>query len=113
MGAFTAGQIVVLPFPFSNLLQNKYRPALLLASVGQGDWLVCQITSKGYDKQAVTINLSDFSSGSLQRVSFARAGKLFTAHESLFVSIAGQLTNKKFYEIKQAVIALINGSDNE
>ena len=40
MGAFTTSQIVILPFPFSNLLQNKYRPALLLANVGQGDWLV-------------------------------------------------------------------------
>jgi mRNA interferase MazF len=72
MGAFTAGQIVVLPFPFSNLLQNK--SALLLANVGQGDWLVCQITSKSHDKQAIEIGLSDFSSGNLQRISFARAG---------------------------------------
>ncbi len=111
MGAFTAGQVVVLPFPFSNLLQNKYRPALLLANVGQGDWLVCQITSKSHDKQAIEISLTDFSNGSLQRVSFARAGKLFTAHESLFSSIAGQLTDEKFSEIKQAVISLINESD--
>ncbi len=113
MGAFTAGQVVVLPFSFSNLLQNKYRPALLLANVGQGDWLVCQITSKSYDKQAIEIGLSDFKSGSLQRISFARAGKLFTAHESLFSSIAGQLTDEKFNEIKQAVISLINQSSYE
>ncbi len=113
MGAFTTSQIVILPFPFSNLLQNKYRPALLLANVGQGDWLVCQITSKAYDKQAIEINQTDFINGSLQRVSYARVGKLFTAHESLFSGIAGKITNEKFSEIKQAIISLINGNGYE
>jgi mRNA interferase MazF len=113
MGAFTASEIVILPFPFSNLIQNKYRPALLLAQLGQGDWLVRQITSKSYDKQAIEINQANFFCGSLQRVSFARAGKLFTAHESLFSDVARQLTNEKFNQIKQAVIALINGNRYE
>ena len=48
MGAFTAGQVVVLPFPFSDLTRNKFRPALLLAEVGRGDWIACQITSNAF-----------------------------------------------------------------
>jgi mRNA interferase MazF len=48
MGAFATGQVVILPFPFSDLTRNKYRPVLLLANVGRGDWIVCQITSKDY-----------------------------------------------------------------
>lgn len=44
MGTFAAGQVVILPFPFSELTARKYRPALLLAAVGKGDWIVCQIT---------------------------------------------------------------------
>ena len=31
MGTLKAGQVVVLPFPFSDLSQQKLRPALLLA----------------------------------------------------------------------------------
>jgi mRNA interferase MazF len=42
MGAFTTGQVVILPFPFSDLSQQKNRPALLLADVGRGDWVLCQ-----------------------------------------------------------------------
>lgn len=34
MGALAAGQVVVLPFPFSDLSQKKLRPALLLATAG-------------------------------------------------------------------------------
>ena len=61
MGTFAVGQVIVLPFSFSNLQQNKNRPALLLASVGRGDWIVCQITSKAYlDALAVGIANEDF-----------------------------------------------------
>ena len=51
MGAFTAGQVVVLPFPFSDLTRNKFRPALLLAEVGRGDWIACQITSNAFAEE--------------------------------------------------------------
>lgn len=111
MGAFAVGQIIVLPFPFSNLAQNKYRPALLLANVGRSDWIVCQITSKSYaDNCAIEINQHDFISGELQCISYARASKLFTAHESLFSGIAGQLTAAKLHQIKQVVIEVINNA---
>jgi mRNA interferase MazF len=115
VGTFAVGQVIVFPFPFSNLEQNKFRPALLLASVGRGDWLVCQITSNAYsDKRAIEINNKDFVSGSLQRVSYARSGKLFTAHESIFSGFAGQLSTEKFLEIREAVIMLLRkGSDGE
>lgn len=46
MGTFAAAQVVVLPFPFSDLTQSKYRPALLVSSAGRGDWIACQITSQ-------------------------------------------------------------------
>ena len=81
MGTFAAGQVVVLPFPFSDLSRSKYRPALLIAHAGRGDWIACQITSNPYsDPHAVEIKDTDFASGGLQRISYARPGKLFTAN---------------------------------
>ena len=32
-------QVVLLPFPFSDLSAQKLRPALVLADAGKGDWL--------------------------------------------------------------------------
>ncbi len=110
MGEFAAGQVVVLPFPFSDLTRNKYRPALLLADVDHGDWIACQITSNAYaDVRAVAIVSSDFESGGLQRQSFARPGKLFTANVSLFAGVAGTLRTKAFDTIREAVVVLIRG----
>ena len=108
MGTFTAGQVVVLPFPFSELTRSKYRPALLLADAGRQDWIACQITSNPFaDKRAIAVTEADFSSGSLQRISYARPGKLFTAHQLLFANSAGTLAMEKLDEVRQAVIALI------
>ncbi|MFI3217526.1 MAG: type II toxin-antitoxin system PemK/MazF family toxin [Methylococcales bacterium] len=108
MGAFAVGQIVVLPFPFSDLSDKKYRPALLLANTGKGDWIACQITSNAYaDNWAIEINDTDFITGSLQRISYARAGKLFTAHHSLFTSIAGEINATKLLAVREAVVALL------
>ena len=90
MGPFTAGEVVLIPFPFSDLTRSKLRPVLLLAAAGRGDWIACQITSNPYgDPGAVEITQSAFVSGGLQRISYARPAKLFTAHESLAVSSAG------------------------
>ena len=55
MGPFATRQVILLPFPFSDLSASKLRPALLLAAAGKGDWLICQITSNPYaDARAVT-----------------------------------------------------------
>lgn len=110
MGTFTVGQVVVLPFPFSDLSQKKLRPALLLAEAGRGDWIACQITSNPYaDAQAITLAESDFVEGSLQRVSYLRPGKLFTCHESLPVNTVGLLNTAALQQARSAVIQLIQG----
>jgi mRNA interferase MazF len=48
MGVFAAGQVALLPFPFSDLSRNKLRPAVLLAAASREDWIVCQITSNPF-----------------------------------------------------------------
>lgn len=110
MGEFTAGQIVILPFPFSDLSQSKFRPALLLADAGRGDWIACQITSNPYaDTRAIALTAADFASGSLDRLSYARPGKLFTANEALFATVAGALSDSTLVRVRAAVVAIVKG----
>ena len=110
MGTFTAGQVVVLPFPFSDLSRKKLRPALLLADAGKGDWIACQITSNSYaDSQAITLSDSEFAVGGLQCLSYLRPGKLFTCHESLPVNTVGLLNEVALQKARTAVIRMIQG----
>lgn len=53
MERFVKGDVVVLPFPFSDLTLSKRRPALVVAAPGGDDLILCQVTS-----QSVNDNLS-------------------------------------------------------
>jgi len=45
MGIPAIGQVVLVPFPFSDLSRTKMRPAVVLADAGRDDWILCQVTS--------------------------------------------------------------------
>jgi mRNA interferase MazF len=108
MGPFAIRQVVLLPFPFSDLTASKLRPALVLANSGNGDWVLCQITSNPYaDPSAIPLTEADFAQGSLQRVSYARASKIFTAHESLFQRATGQLTPECHSQVVRVIVKLL------
>jgi len=108
MDTLTAGQVVIVHFPFSDLTASKLRPAVVLAEAGRGDWILCQITSKSYgDSRAVSLDSADFAQGSLRLASYVRPGKLFTAHTSLVDGQAGELQPGKFSAIRNAVVQMI------
>ena len=46
MATFIKGDVVVMPFPFSDLSDSKRRPALVLSDSQGDDVILCQITSK-------------------------------------------------------------------
>jgi mRNA interferase MazF len=102
-----AGQVVLVPFPFSDLSHSKVRPAVCLADAGRGDWVLAQITSNGYgDPSAIPLDAADFASGGLHVVSFARPGKLFTAHAGLMIKSVGVLNPAAFARVLSAVAGL-------
>lgn len=104
----TAGAVILVPFPFSDLSQAKLRPAVVLAAAGREDWILCQITSNPYgDPLALSLQDTDFLRGSLQVASFARPGTLFTAHRSLMISQVGQLHSPVLHRIIDAILDIL------
>ena len=109
MGTPSVGSVVLLPFPFSDLSNSKKRPAVVIASAGRGDWILCQVTSKPYsDPNSIPLDSGDFLHGGLQIRSYARPSKLFTANESLIISEAGHLVPDTLQTIRNQIITLIS-----
>ena len=80
----------------------------MLAEVGRGDRLLCQITSNPYgDTSAVPLDEAAFARGSLRVASYVRPGKLFTASDDLVVAEVGALTPAAFDRVVNAVVTLI------
>lgn len=107
----TAGSVVVVPFPFSDLSRAKLRPAVVLADAGRGDWILCQVTSNPYgDARAILLTDASFYTGSLRVTSYARPGKLFTASHDLMTAQVGRLQDGSPGEIIEAVIDILRAS---
>ena len=62
MGQFVKGDVVIVPFPFSDLTSTKRRPALVVATLTGDDVILCQITSQATaDTDAIPLDQRDFS----------------------------------------------------
>ena len=108
MGKFVKGDIVVIPFPFSDLSGNKRRPALVIADLTGDDIILCQITSVARnDDFAVPVDVVDFESGVLPVKSFVRPNKIFTASLHLVLYSPCRLKSDKVQIITNAIIRIL------
>jgi len=108
MGGLVKGDVVVVPFPFSDLSNAKKRPALVLATPDGDDVILCQITSRLVsDRYAILISEDDFLSGSLRQESNVRPTRIFTADTSIIAYKAGHLNTMAMEKITDRVIGIL------
>jgi mRNA interferase MazF len=107
---FIKGDVVVIPFPFSDLSQSKRRPALIIASLAGDDAILCQITSKTIqDIYAISIDDNDFDAGSLKQPGNIRPNRLFTADNHIVLYRAGHIKNNKLNQVIEKLVEIIKG----
>ena len=105
MGKPVVGEVVVLPFPQTNLQSGKRRPALVVADLVGDDLVLCQITSRAHsDGYSVPLAAAaDFTRGRLAVDSFIRSNRLFTVEQSVILYAAGKITDAKLQEAKAKI----------
>lgn len=109
MEGFVKGDIVAVNFPFSDLSSTKRRPALVLAYAENGDYLLCQITSKSTKNiWALELPESEIIEGELFKSSNIRPNKLFTADQSIIIYKVGEITLKMRNKVVKAIFDLIS-----
>jgi mRNA interferase MazF len=99
MGKPIAGDIVIVPFPQTDLKPGKLRPALVLVDLPGDDLILCQITSQARsDGFSISLDASDIARGSLPVASFIRPNRLFTVDQTVIVRVAGRVSTAKLQE---------------
>jgi mRNA interferase MazF len=105
MAKFIKGDIVVIPFPFSDLSGSKRRPALVLADLPGDDIILCQITSQqNADNFAIPLTSSDFISGNLPVTSYIRPSRIFTADKNIIIRKTGTVNTLIATKVAQTLI---------
>jgi mRNA interferase MazF len=100
MEGFVKGEVVILEFPFSNLIESKRRPSLIIKVPKGEDLIVCQITGKSYEESLeIPITKEDFQKGNLKVENYIRIDKIFSIEKSLIKYKIGSIKKEKFNKI--------------
>ena len=109
MGKPVVGEVVVLPFPQTDLQAGKRRPALVVVDLTGGDLILCQITSQSrHDTYSVPLASSDFEKGRLNVDSFIRSNRLFTVDHSVISYTAATIKASKLDEVRAKIRQLFS-----
>ena len=108
MGKFIKGDVIVVPFPFSDLSASKRRPALVVANLTGDDVILCQITSKTIsDDYAISLASGDFQNGSLNQESNIRPNRIFTADSNIALYRIGTIKSPKLSQVTDKIVEIL------
>jgi len=100
------GDLVGIPFPYSDLGAEKRRPVLVITQEDRyGDFICAAVTSVPATEYAVLIDNTSMKSGRLPRRSWIRCDKIFTWSKGIIVRHYGSLDDKTFKSVKGRICA--------
>ena len=112
MARYKRGDIVVLPFPFSDASSAKPRPCLVVAELpylGGTDYLVCMISTRdASDPQSIELKPSDIVLGELDAQSYLRPLYLFAASGDVVNRRIGVMQQDTFKQVLQAIVSVVD-----
>ncbi|WP_372973079.1 type II toxin-antitoxin system PemK/MazF family toxin [Marinobacter sp.] len=103
-----SGQIALMPFPYTNLEQNKKRPVLLLRQLdnAKDDWLVCMISSQLRQAEPkldwiLEPTSEEFLPSGLKVASVFRLSRLAVLDGSLLLGQLGLISDERLRDLRQ------------
>jgi mRNA interferase MazF len=105
------GDLLLIPFPFTDLSASKRRPVLALTAPDRfGDFIALPVTSRPQIEHAVRIAAADLVSGALPAASWIRTNRIVTLNVSLVVKTVGRVSDRTIAAAVQQVSTYIGFS---
>ena len=109
--SFNQGDIVLVPFPFTDLTAIKQRPALVISprrlNDTRPDLVVVAITSQipaALGEDEVRLPDAELAACGLPKPSIIKLGKIFTIHQGLIRKKLGQLPGRRLEDIRKRLL---------
>lgn len=100
------GEIVLIPFPFTDLTGSKLRPALVLVA-DNNDVTVSFITTQTRWQESTDVVIKPSLNNGLKKDSLLRLSKLATIEANLVIGILGTLDKNTIQTINQNLITIL------
>ena len=110
---FESGEVVLVPFPFTDLSQSKRRPVLVLSNLQHNmairDFISCGITSNLSNRAfSMLLDPSDMVEGALPVRSRIKYDKIFTLEKSLVIRKVGKISPEKLGQVRDSITSLLS-----
>ena len=100
------GNIILIPFPFTNLTGSKIRPAVVLCK-NELDVTICFVTSELRWRTEYDIFIFPSANNGLKVPSLIRIGKIATIDSDLILGELGELSNAEIMELNKGLKELL------
>ncbi|PIS39321.1 MAG: type II toxin-antitoxin system PemK/MazF family toxin [Candidatus Nealsonbacteria bacterium CG08_land_8_20_14_0_20_38_20] len=114
MTIFKPGEVVLVPFPFTDWSNLKQRPALIISSQNfnrrQSDVILCAITShipEKFSPEEYFLPKTDQISAGLLKPSIVKIGKIITLNQTLVRKTLGKISKNTLREIFKGVYQIL------
>ncbi|MCE4565092.1 type II toxin-antitoxin system PemK/MazF family toxin [Maribellus sp. CM-23] len=100
------GDIVLMPFPFSDLTGKKLRPALILCS-SPLDITVCFITTQFQWREKHNIAITPSRANGIKKASLIRVSQFATIDKDLVIGKLGELESNYVRQLNQNLMEIL------
>ncbi len=91
---FERGDLVLIPFPFSDLSATKKRPVLMLTQPdAYGDFVALAVTSRPQGEHGLALHPTDLLQGRLPVASWIRTDRVVTLDAGLILKSLGRVSD--------------------
>lgn len=101
------GDIVLIPFPFTDLTGSKKRPALVLVA-GNLDVTVSFISTQLRWQESTDLLLQSDSTNGLKKASLVRVSKIATVDKTLVIGRLGNIDSNQIEDLDKKLIQLLD-----
>ena len=107
------GDVISVPFPFSDTSTTKKRPALVITESDNNNIIICPITSKPGRDYKIKLEDQDFRVGKLNLIPcYIRPNIIATVDKSNVLRYIGKLKDDKLHQVISTIIEIIETSKN-
>ena len=103
-------EIILIPFPFSDLTGTKQRPAIIISNdnINKTENRICCLVTSNRSQDVIAINNDDFKDGILPFKSYIKPHRIFTVNKKIIRKKLCVINKKLHKKLIEEINRLIN-----
>jgi mRNA interferase MazF len=97
--------IVLMPFPFSDLTASKKRPAIIISNqtINKTEDCICCLITSQKPNLGTPIQKTEIEKGNLPFKSWIKPHRIFTINQKIILKKLAHISDKKMKELKEKI----------